>query len=255
MAEDLSIVSEGTARAQAVGNDEQVATNGTNHEDVQLLQERLDGLRVDSEECGSSTKDSGSVRRWKESGGEVSAGSSRTVGEMERKMPYTCRKDRTDVEAARNQDVRISKVTANHLLEMYDFDPSSHARDLASHLRTTLGAGSRVAVQFSDRKHALVVFDTEEKAKEALEKVVGAPQELRFRIRGWHQASEASRNYPIHRLAFPSGRTRTSAVAARRMIAGALQMNQVTRSDLARRESKLLAEERRAQNGSIRDRE
>lgn len=139
------------------------------------------------------------------------------------------------------------------MLEGCEIEHSTNARVVESYLRTVLGANNLVTVQFSDKAHALVVFDTEEIAKTALKKFLDSPQKHCFQLQELQHASEASQNFPTCKLVHPCARTRTSAVIARRMIAGALQMNHVAKSDAARRESKILDEVRKARLRKIQD--
>lgn len=60
-----------------------VATSGTGQEDVQLLQDRLDCLRIDSDRSRDSNEASKARRRWKESANESKACDTRMDGERE----------------------------------------------------------------------------------------------------------------------------------------------------------------------------
>mmetsp|Transcript_4074 Transcript_4074/g.25586 ORF Transcript_4074/g.25586 Transcript_4074/m.25586 type:complete len:258 (+) Transcript_4074:103-876(+) len=232
-----------------------VTTSGTRQEDVQLLQDRLDCLRIDSDTSRESNEASTARRRCKESADEGKACDTRMDGERERHLTPAWRRKHVDVGPEKKTDAASHRVSTNLMLEGYEFEHSINARDVESYLRTVLGAKSLVTVQFSDEAHALVVFDTEENAKAALKKFVDSPHKHCFQFRELQHASEASQNFPICKLVHPCARTRTSAVVARRMIAGALQMNHVTKSDVARRESKLLDEERKARFRKIQDRD
>lgn len=251
MAEDSFYVAKPACCVKGTGVQRGVATSATGQEDVQLLQDRLDGLRIDSNTNHKSKETSTSRRRWNGSAVEGKACDTRRDGERERQATPVWRRKHADAETERKTDAALNGVSTNLVLEGYEFESSINARDVESYLRTVLGANSLVTVQFSDKAHALVVFDTEESAKIALKKFVDTPKNHCFQLREWQHASEASQNFPFCRLVHPSARTRTSAVVARRMIAGALQMNQVTKSDVARRESKLLEEERRSRFGNI----